>query len=292
MNRRQRREQRRIILLCYLCLLLFKFLHTHGAQVWMDILWAVGNLSAMNLDVNSILGDWPYDPNAVSARWVVVPDGSRKIQMRLDLGILQMEPEGRPDGQRPHGAESLLAHYLAIETKAGNDDFRLEPAACGELQQEAAQYYYRYLSRYALRDLPGVIEDTQHNLDALALVARWSEDDDIVWQFLQFYPYIRMMNARAKAELAAEAHRYEEAVNALDDAIEDIREFWRDNGDEEDEEDSREIEALTQLMGEIRGSTPRTELDKLQEELTRAIAAEHYEKAASLRDAIKALSHL
>jgi tetratricopeptide (TPR) repeat protein len=224
----------------------------------------------------------------------VAPDGRRKIQMRLDLGVLQMEVEGRPDGLRPHGAESLLQHYLALEEHAevGADEFRLEPAACGELQQEAAQYYYRYLSRYALRDLSGVIADTEHNLEVLDLVDRCSDDDDIVWQFLQFYPYIRMMNARAHAEMAAEAKRYEEAVNALDQAILDIRAFWELNGDEEDVEDSREIDALNQLMGEIRGSTPRTEMDKLQEELTRAIAAEHYEKAASLRDAIKALSHL
>lgn len=246
----------------------------------------------MNLDLNSFIGDWAYDPSSISARWIVTPDGERKIQMRVDLGILQLEPEGRPDGKRPHGAESLLAYYLEKEEKLvgeeEEDAFELDGAACGEVQQEAAQYYYRYLARYALRDLAGVVQDTGHNLEILDLIARRADDDDTAWQFLQFYPYIRMMNARAQAEMAAEAHCYEDAVNALDEGIEDIRVFWRENG-EDDEEDCREIEALTQLMGEIRGSVPRTELDRLQDDLARAIASEHYEKAASLRDAIKAL---
>ena len=45
----------------------------------------------------------------------IVPgdDGREKLQMRIDLGLLQMELDGRPDGQRPAGAESLLDHLEA-----------------------------------------------------------------------------------------------------------------------------------------------------------------------------------
>ena len=39
--------------------------------------------------------------------------------MRIDLGLLQMELDGRPDGQRPHGFESLLDYYEARRKKAG-----------------------------------------------------------------------------------------------------------------------------------------------------------------------------
>lgn len=245
----------------------------------------------MSSDLNSIMGDWPYDPAAISARWIVGQDGRRRLQLRLDLGILQMEPEGRPDGLRPHDAVSLLDHYLVLEQKAGAEPgaFQLDAAACGELQQEAAQYYYRYIALYALHDLDGVMDDTEHNLGILDLVARRVEDDDLVWQFLQFFPYIRMMNARARAEKAADAQDFEAAISALEEGIGDIRGFWRENGDEEDEEQSREIELLTDLLGDIRSSKPRTEIDRLQDELTRAIAAENYEKAAMLRDAITAL---
>ena len=36
-------------------------------------------------------------------RLVTARDGRSVVQVRLDLGILQLEIEGRPDGQRPHG---------------------------------------------------------------------------------------------------------------------------------------------------------------------------------------------
>ena len=33
--------------------------------------------------------------------------------MRLDLGLLQMEMTGRPDGAKPHGYDSLLEYFEA-----------------------------------------------------------------------------------------------------------------------------------------------------------------------------------
>jgi hypothetical protein len=245
----------------------------------------------MHVDLDGILGDWPYDPTSINARWIIGKDGARKIQMRLDLGVLQMETTGRPDGRRPYGHETLLAYYLAREEIEGADTtgFVLDAAACGELQQEAAQYYYRYISLYALRDLQGVVADTDHALAILELVSRHVEDNELAWQFFQFYPYIRMMNARALAEMAAEGHAYDDAISALEEGIEDIRAFWREQGDEDDEVDSREIELLSDLLRDLRDSKPRSEVDRLQDELSRAIAAENYERAARIRDAIKLL---
>ncbi|HMP75324.1 MAG TPA: UvrB/UvrC motif-containing protein [Kiritimatiellia bacterium] len=245
----------------------------------------------MTADLNAIMGDWRYDPATINARWIVGLDGKRKVQLRLDLGVLQMEPAGRPDGLQPHGHDTLLGHYLAREEAEGFDmaGFVIDAAGCAALQQEAAQFYYRYISFYALRDLDGVVADTDHNLGILDLASRHVEDDDLAWQFLQFYPYIRMMNARAMAEKHAEAHAYDEAIAELEEGIDDIRTFWREQGDEEDEEESREIEMLTGLLGDLRGSRPRTEADKLQDELSVAIAAENYERAALLRDALKML---
>ncbi len=227
----------------------------------------------------------------MSARWIVGEGGRRKIQLRLDLGLLQMEPTGRPDGQCPHGVESALAHYEALERESGGDEgsFLLEAPACSELQQEAAQYYYRYIARYALRDLDGVVSDTDHNLAILELVARRVEDDEIAWQFLQFYPYIRMMHARARAELASERHDFDEAIRCLEEGIQDLESFADEYSDEEEPWRPREIELLTDLLGDIRSSRPRTEMDRLQDELSLAVAAENFERAAKLRDAIRAL---
>lgn len=68
----------------------------------------------MSDDVSRILKDWPYQPGQLSVRIVDGDDGRPKIQLRLDLGLLQMEFEGRPDGQRPGGYESLLEMYEAM----------------------------------------------------------------------------------------------------------------------------------------------------------------------------------
>ena len=57
---------------------------------------------------------------AVSARRGARADRSRrrgrgKVQLRVDLGILQMEMNGRPDGHRPEGFESWLDYYEYLQ---------------------------------------------------------------------------------------------------------------------------------------------------------------------------------
>ena len=68
----------------------------------------------MSSDLTSILEDWPYEPGQINVRLIEGDQGDPKIQMRLDLGILQMEVSGRPDGQRPNGCESLLEYFESV----------------------------------------------------------------------------------------------------------------------------------------------------------------------------------
>lgn len=65
----------------------------------------------MTNDLTAILNDWPHEPGKISARLFEGPDGIDLIQVRIDLGILQMHADGRPDGQRPNGFESLLDYF-------------------------------------------------------------------------------------------------------------------------------------------------------------------------------------
>ena len=53
----------------------------------------------------------PNEPGVINVRKIHGVDGLPKFQMRLDLGLLQMEMSGRPDGVRPHGYESLLDYF-------------------------------------------------------------------------------------------------------------------------------------------------------------------------------------
>lgn len=243
----------------------------------------------MNCDITGILRNWDYDPANVTARWIKGRDGHMKVQLRLDLGLFQMELEGRPDGTRPRGYATLLDYYRALSQSSPHNKkaFALNAEACAELQQEAVQYYYRYLSFHALRFFDGVIRDTDHNLALLELASRHAENDDLSWQFLQFYPYIRMMNARAKAEKAMADKKPEEAAGLLQKALDDIPAFLSEYG--EIEKDRPEIDLLTDMMSQLKGQSPVSNADKLREQLDQAIATENYEKAAVLRDKLNNL---
>src|SRR5690349_13235608 len=64
-------------------------------------------------NIDRLLTDWPYDPDSVSVRIVKGDDERDVIQMRLDMGVLQLETTGRPDGARPNGSETYFDFLLA-----------------------------------------------------------------------------------------------------------------------------------------------------------------------------------
>jgi hypothetical protein len=103
---------------------------------------------------------------AIKVRKVKGLDGREKLQLRIDLGLLQMEMDGRPDGQRPHNCESYLVYHQrrAIRAAERGEEYELTSEQCGELQQEGIQYYHRYLSLFQIDEFEGVIRDTQRNL--------------------------------------------------------------------------------------------------------------------------------
>src|SRR5882757_8022705 len=67
--------------------------------------------SAESKDITPMLKGWDYETGSINVRKIVGIDGKEKLQMRLDLGLLQMEVHGRPDGVRPHGRESYLEYF-------------------------------------------------------------------------------------------------------------------------------------------------------------------------------------
>src|SRR6516165_9356177 len=107
----------------------------------------------MSQDLRPILAGWDFDPEGVQVRMITGEDGSEKLQMRIDLGLIQMELDGRPDGERPDGFESLLELYQAKARGAGEagEPFALETRDCAALMREGIQYYHRYLSAFHLQ---------------------------------------------------------------------------------------------------------------------------------------------
>src|SRR6266446_1778131 len=99
-----------------------------------------GHIPGMDFDISHLLDQWEYQPGQVVVRKFRAKDGKEKIQLRVDLGLLQMNAEGRPDGKRPFGQSSLFEHYQArlykyLAAHGGSaEGFRLKPEDCAKLQ--------------------------------------------------------------------------------------------------------------------------------------------------------------
>ena len=245
----------------------------------------------MSLDLNDLLRDWPHEPGMIKVRKILGTDGTEKIQLRIDLGLIQMETSGRPDGQEPHDFESLLEYHRmkARRTEKKGEKYVLSPEDVGELQQEGIQYYHRYISFFQLSEYLGVIRDTQRNLDMFEFVSSHAEREELVASVEQFTPYVLMMNTRAKASIEIERENFPGAIAKIEDGLEKIRAFHGETDNPEAVTNSPELGFLSEWLEEIKARTPLTKLEKMQREMDRAIAAEAYEKAAELRDAINAL---
>ena len=242
----------------------------------------------MSLDLNTLLEGWPHEPGQIRVRKIQGIDGTEKIQLRLDLGLIQMEMTGRPDGARPHGSASLLDWHRerAEAAQAAGESFTLSADDCGELHQEGIQYYHRYLALFQLEDFAGVLRDTQHNLDLFALVAKFAEREEMAWSFEQFRPYVLMMRTRAKASLELERDDIPAALRQIERGRDLIAALLKERP--EPSETCPEVEFLNEWLEELQNKRPLSQLEIMQREMDRAIASEAYERAAELRDAIRA----
>ena len=243
-------------------------------------------------DISHILDNWKYSEHDLNVRIIKGEDGRRKVQMRLDLGILQMEVDGRPDGRRPRNFDSYLDYF---ETKAkGREknsefaEFVLSAMDCFKLQQESIQYYHRYLALMKLQDYARVARDSERNLRAINFVGKYAENDDVVWQFEQHRPYVIMMNTRANASAELDNDRFDAAIKIIRNAIQDVETF-NEKWSSRRGPDSPELEFLRYWLDEISDQIPLSEMESLKKELRDAIADENYERAAKLRDKIAAI---
>jgi len=259
---------------------------------------AAKEVEAMSKDLNAeILRDWDSQPNEVTVRKIRGTEGQELVQMRLDLGVLQMEMSGRPDGKHPHGFDTLLDYHqeqlrqhraLHGET---DDSYTVSEEECDEIRREAMQFYYRYLSLFHLGDYYEVIRDTNHNVQLFDFVRDHAIEESDRISMEQFRPYVLMMNARARACIALERQDFDRALELIDMGIEQIQEFLSSVGREELMESCREVQFLEEWKERILSKRPLSEEEQLRQELRSAVEQENYELAAQLRDRLKAMAH-
>ena len=254
----------------------------------------------MNDDISRVLENWDYRLGRVDARRVKDEDGVEKLQLRIDLGLLQMNAQFRPDGKRPFGHPTLLDHFLIRlekhrEKNGGeDDDFTISPDECAKLQQEAIQYHHRSICNFELEDYEAVERDTEHILELLDFVQDFASQDEIGQSFQQFRPQTIMMQVRAVGTELIAANNYDAAIEEITDAINDLNLFYTEMGREEMVDNSMEVQSLCEWLKDVEKEAadkkPVTQGEKLQHKLNKAIEQEDYEAAAKLRDQLSKLA--
>jgi hypothetical protein len=253
----------------------------------------------MNRDISNLLKEWTFQPGQINARMIMGEDGEPRVQVRLDLGIIQMLADGRPDGERPFGYPSLLDYYEAqIEQQdeepevAGveapkSDKLTLTPDDCRALREEAAQFYQRYLALLVLEDYERVVRDTTRNLRVLDLCQKHAQADEDRTILEQFRPYITMMRSRALASQALKDNEPKAAIHALDEGLEALRVYFSEVGKPQAFEQSTEVEMLKGMRDALVPKLPVSQKSELKQRLAKALEQENYELAAILRDELK-----
>ncbi len=247
----------------------------------------------MLCDLRTILDGWDYEPGKISVRKIIGREGCEKIQTRIDMGVLQIELEGRPDGQRCRGYDSLLEFFEAqvqqhIELYGNDEEFALSAEDCLELRHEAYLYYQRYLSLFVLEDYERVARDTARNLRVIRFCARYGGADDDRAALESQHAYVLMMNIRARACGALQECRHEDALAEVAAGMQELHALEADADDPPDI--SGELRVLSELRADILKQMPDDAPPRLRWELEAALAREDYEAAARIRDRLATAS--
>lgn len=271
----------------------------------------------MDRDLTKILEEWPFEPGKISVRVIEGKDGEPRIQVRLDLGVLQMHVAGRPDGKRPQGFDSLLEyHESQIDQmqmdEIGDEEPELEPEGflegdqdddeeqprparfltneeCKALREEAQQYYHRYIALLVLEDYEAVVRDTSRNLRVLDLFRDYAIDEEDQLAMESHRPYIMMMRARSLASQAMKVEENKAAIFAIDEGLESLRTYYESIERPELFEESGEVQMLRDMRDALVPKLPVSQKAELRQRLDAAIASENFELAAILRDEIRML---
>ena len=250
----------------------------------------------MRRDIDEAIQGWAYDPEPgdIMAREVRARDGRMVLQIRVDLGLLQLEVEGRPDGLRPHNFATYLdflrhraaARGLAPGGKAPS--WLMEAVHCVESDREFMQFYHRRVAWLSLQRYDQALKDAEHTLALMDFVGRHSPTTEYITSHERFRGLVLFHRTQALAALALGRRKPEEAVDAVQDGITSLTahgEIMTSDRDVEDSVNDPLVEQLRVLENEIRKNFAVAKT--LKEQLEEAVVAEEYERAARIRDQIR-----
>ncbi len=234
-------------------------------------------------DIDFLLRQWPFKPGAIAARSVRASDGREVLQMRIEMGVLQMEYTGRPDGEHPGGADTCL-DWLRELQRVESESFTLNETQCMEVDREFLQFYHRRICCLALRQFAQAVADADYTLALMDFVADHSPNEQWTISHEQYRPFVLFHRIQASALLQLHESDAEAAIETINQGLEEMREVFAKFGAEERFNDDELVGQLGVMKESLRqeyrvGKT-------LAEQLADAVASEEYERAARFRDEI------
>ncbi|TWU49114.1 UvrB/UvrC motif-containing protein [Rubripirellula reticaptiva] len=230
--------------------------------------------------LDDLLSTWKFDPATLNVRMVKGKDDRDLIQMRVDMGVLQFETTGRPDGGEVHGHETVLEWLL--QKQLDDPSYILNEDECNEVDREFMQFYHRRICWLRLEFYARAVMDADHTLRLMDVTNQMSPEEEWTQTHEQYRPFVLFHRTQADALGELEDDTAEEAVQAINRGLETMRNFFT----KYDAEEHFDSDELVVRLVELRESL-RTEYEvgqTLNEKLEAAVAGEQYELAARLRD--------
>jgi len=234
--------------------------------------------------LDALLAQWPYEFGEVAARVVRGADGREVLQLRVDLGVLQMEATGRPDGSRAEGFDTYYDYLMALAFEEG-ESFALDESRCTEIDREFVQFFHRRIGWMAVRDFDRAVADADHTLAMMDFSSAHAPDDSWAAMHEQYRPFVLFHRTQAAAMSQLEQEHADQAVAAIDRGLEQLRAVFAQHDALDEFEDDEIVAKLREMKGAI-GEHYALEAT-LSQQLSEAIASEQYELAAKLRDKLE-----
>ncbi len=233
-----------------------------------------------HMHLDDLLAKWAFDPSTLNVRLVKGKDGRDVIQMRVDMGVLQLETTGRPDGEQYHGHESAL-DYLQ-QYFLDHPEHELTEQQCMDVDREFMQFYHRRICWLRLQFYHRAVMDADHTLRLMDLSEQMSPDEEWAGSHEQYRPFVLFHRTQAHALGQLEEDTAEEAVQAINAGLDTMREFFLKHEAEEHFETDELVVRLVELRESLRNEYEVGQT--LREQLAEAVEHEQYELAAQLRD--------
>ncbi len=250
----------------------------------------------MLLDIRPLLTAWQRELGDARAREIVGIDGTPLLQFRIEMGLLQMFPVHRPDGQPYRGRPTCL-DYVRERIDAGR---RVGRTHWHALRRELQQFDYRRLAwwnlaRAAMRRgepdagkayLRRTVRDIEHCLRIVHLLCEHGHGPEPEPGMIELLPTLLFHLTRLRTRLMVLEGWHEEAIDEATRGAEALeRLVGQIISDPLAGRDHPAVRYLVRLSQRLR---THFGIEKtLREQLDEAIEREDFERAARLRDALR-----